>query len=94
MAAFHVETVYYVPHQDLVALAGRMESGFVRPGFQVDLPRELKGPGWVPILDVQRIPFADGRVRLALLLAYASIADNQLMEFGDLEGKPLQVRPG
>jgi hypothetical protein len=92
MASFRCEKVYYVPHQDLVAFAGAMESGFVRPGFRIDLPRELHGPGWVPLLDVQTVPFRDGRTRLCLLVEYQHVASNQLMEFSDLEGLSLEIK--
>jgi hypothetical protein len=92
VAAFRCEKVFYVPGQDLVALVGAMESGFVRPGFMIGLPPELRGPGWVPIRDVQTVPFRDGRTRLAVLLDYEVLTGAPLMEFSDLEGKPLDVR--
>ena len=94
MAAFYCEKVYYVPGQDLVALIGSMESGFVRPGFMIGLPPEVRGPGWVPVHDVQTVPFRDGRIRLAVLLEYEMLTGAPLMEFSDLEGKPLDVRVG
>jgi hypothetical protein len=93
MAAFFCEKVFYVPHQDLVALAGHLESGFVRPGFWVDLPRERRGPGWVVVTHVQQVPFRDGRARLCLLLPWNAFSDAPLMEFTDLEGIALDLRP-
>ena len=92
MAAFRCEKVYYVARMDLVALIGAMESGFVRPGYFIGLPPELKGPGWVPIRDVQSVPFHDGRVRLAVLVDYDALSAAPLMEFADLEGVPLDIR--
>ena len=93
MAAFRVDKVYYVPVRDQVVLTGAMESGRVRPGDAIDLPRELKGPGWVPIHDVQQIPFRDGRTRLGVILLWDTLSAAPLMEFKDLEGLALDVRP-
>ncbi len=92
MAAFWCEKGFYVPGQDLVALVGAMESGYVRPGFFIGLPPEVKGPGWVVIRDVQQVPFRDGRTRLAVLLDYDALSAAPLMEFTDLEGRPLDVK--
>lgn len=94
MAAFLVDKVYYVPHRDLVVLTGAMESGIVRPGYSVDLPREIKGPGWVPIHDVQTIPFRDGKQRLGIVLQYELLTGGPLMEFSHLEGLALDIRSG
>lgn len=93
MAAFHVQKVFYVQGKDLLALAGRVESGRVLPGMAIDLPREVQGPGWVPIAGVQKVPFADGKERTCVLLDYETITGAPLMEFGDLEGLILEVRP-
>lgn len=92
MASFRVEKAYFVPHRDLVVLAGRMESGKVERGGGIDLPRELKGPGWVPIFDVQVIPFKDGSTRLTVVLEYEALTGAPMMEFSALEGLSLQVR--
>lgn len=92
MAAFTVRKVYFIPHRDLIVLTGAVESGRVKPGDAIDLPRELKGPGWVPIHDVQQIPFLDGRTELGLVLMWEAVIDAPLMEFGWLEGLALDVR--
>ncbi len=92
MASFRVETVYYVPRQDLLVLAGTYESGTVQAGWAIDLPREINGPGWVPIYDVQRLSFADGSHKQCLVLDYEVITGAQLMKFSDLEGVVLEVR--
>lgn len=94
MAAFRVHKAYYVSHQDCVALAGRIESGKVAAGMRIDLPREVKGPGWVPISGVQTVQFADGKARLCVLIDYEVLTGAPLMEFADLEGLALDVRPG
>ncbi len=91
MAAFHVEKTYLVPHRDLIVLAGSPVSGLPVPGGAVELPREVKGPGWVPIFDVQKVQFAD-RERLCIVLQHAVVEGAPLMEFSDLEGLPLQLR--
>jgi hypothetical protein len=91
VAAFHVEKTYLVPHLDLIVLSGTPVSGLPVPGGAVELPREIKGPGWVPIRDVQRVAFAD-RERLCILLDHAVVEGAPLMEFSDLEGLPLQLR--
>jgi hypothetical protein len=93
MAAFKVKKVFYVAGEDLIALAGGMESGFVKPGMSIDLPREVKGPGWVPIHDTQSVPFRDGKTLLCILLLYDVVVGAPLMEFTDLEGLALEIRP-
>lgn len=92
MAAFFVRKVYFIPHRDLLVLTGTLDSGRVRPGDAIDLPRELKGPGWVPIHDVQQIPFLDGRTELGVVLQYEVITGAPLLELPSLEGKSLDVR--
>ena len=69
MASFHCDNAYWVMHQDLVVLSGYLLSGKVLPGWAVDLPREIKGPGWVPIRDVQMVDFA-GKRKLCIVLDY------------------------
>lgn len=93
MASIEVDKVYYVPHQDLVVLAGRLLGRPPAAGWSIDLPVALKGPGWVPITDVQKIPFAD-RERTCIVLQYAVFEGAPLMEFSDLEGAVLDYRPG
>lgn len=93
MAAFHVQKVYYVTRHDAIALIGRIESGKVEGGMAIDLPRSVQGPGWVPISGVQRVAFADGLDRLAVLLDYDVVTGAPLMEFSALEGLTLDVRP-
>jgi hypothetical protein len=92
LAAFSVKKAYYIPHRDLIVLAGVLESGVVRPGDAIDLPREINGPGWVPIHDVQQIPFLDGRTELGIVLLWDTVTGAPLMEFAALEGLALQVR--
>lgn len=91
--AFLVDKVYYVPHRDLLVLAGRADPALPQPGGQIDLPREVRGPGWVPIRDVQSVPFADGTHRLCAILDYEVVAGAPFMEFSDLEGLSLELRP-
>lgn len=93
MAAFRVEKVYYVQGHDLLALQGTVESGKVLGGMAIDLPREVQGPGWVPIRAVQQVPFAGGVERTCVLLDYEVITGAPFMEFSSLEGLSLQVRP-
>lgn len=91
MAAFEVQKTYMVPHRDLIVLAGRAVSGMPRPGGAIELPRELKGPGWVPISDVQQVTFGEVE-RLCVVLEWAVVEGAPLMEFADLEGLSLQIR--
>ena len=93
MPAFRVDKVYFVPHRDLLVLAGVPETVPPKPGWSVDLPREVKGPGWVPILDVQSVPFADGTEKPCIVLDYAVVEGAPLMEFSDLEGLSLELKP-
>ncbi len=90
--AFQVDKVYAVFHQDLLVLAGRVESTPPTPGGFIDLPVDIQGPGWVPIRDVQEVPFADGTHKLCVVLDYAVIEPAPLMEFADLKGLTLEVR--
>jgi hypothetical protein len=94
VAGFQCDKVYYMAHRDLLVLAGRPVSGQPRAGWSVDLPREIKGPGWVPVHDVQTIPFKDGTEKFCLVLAYEVLTSAPLMEFSDLEGRVLDLRPG
>lgn len=91
MAGLHVHKVYYVPHRDLVVLAGDPLGGTPGPGYAIDLPKEIRGPGWVPIADVQVVPFADG-YRTCVILDYQVVEGAPLMEFSDLEGRVLDLR--
>ena len=91
MASFQVHKVYWVTQRDLVVLAGVTGESLPRPGQAIDLPREVKGPGWVPIADAQTIEFADGP-RPCVILEYGVLEGSPLMEFTDLEGKILSVR--
>jgi hypothetical protein len=92
MASIQVDKVYYVPHRDLVVLAGQLLGRVPAPGWSIDLPRSLRGPGWVPIADVQKVPFADGD-RTCIVLHYSVLEGAPLMEFSDLEGAVLDYRP-
>jgi hypothetical protein len=91
MASFQVHKVYWVTQRDLVVLAGLPGEVLPRAGHAIDLPREVKGPGWVPIADAQTVEFADGP-RPCVILDYAVLEGSPLMEFSDLEGKILSVR--
>ena len=91
--AFHVDKVYYMPQHDLLVLAGRADPTVPTPKDAIDLPRSIQGPGWVPIRDVQVVPFEDGTERLCVVLDYDVVVPAPLMEFKDLEGLDLDVRP-
>lgn len=90
--AFHVDKVYFVPHRDLLVLSGRIEGTAPIAGGGIDLPREIQGPGWVPILEVQAVPFANNEAKPCVILEYAVLETAPLMEFSDLEGLTLEVR--
>jgi hypothetical protein len=92
MASLQVDKVYYVPHRDLVVLAGQLLGREPAAGWSIDLPRALRGPGWVPIADVQKVAFADGE-RTCIVLQYAVLEGAPLMEFSDLEGAVLDYKP-
>lgn len=91
MAAFQVEEVYWHPTQDLLLLAGRLEGSWPSTDIQVDLPQELGGPGWVPVLTVQVVDFKDKR-RTCLILHDSVIAGKPLFEPDLLKGKPVDLR--
>ncbi|MEQ1572499.1 MAG: hypothetical protein ABMA64_43165 [Myxococcota bacterium] len=88
---FQVDKVYYLPHRDLVVIAGRVEGAPPRAGGSIDLPRQINGPGWVPVHDLQTVAFADGD-RLCVILDYQVLEGAPLMEFSALEGLILDVR--
>jgi hypothetical protein len=88
----NVHKVYYVPHVDQLVLAGTVDGRAPVPGGAIDLPREVRGPGWVPIHDVQSVSFA-GVNRICVVLSYDVIQGAPMMEFSDLEGRILDVRP-
>lgn len=92
MAAFRVDKTYYMPNRDLVVLAGAAESGVPQPEQQIDLCKTIGGPGWVPVFDVQHVPFAGGELKLCLVLQYDVFATVPLMEFSVLEGKSFSLR--
>lgn len=92
MASIVVDKVYYVPHRDLVVLAGELIGRIPSPGWFIDLPKGISGPGWVPITDVQRVPFGD-QEKTCIILDYDVFASAPLMEFKDLEGTTLDYRP-
>jgi hypothetical protein len=92
VASFTVDRCFYHPVGDHLVLAGRLESGQASPGMQIDLPQELRGPGWVTVTDVQWVPFRGGARQLCLILPYAALSEHPFLEFSDLEGKALDVR--
>jgi len=89
MAFFQVFKTYYLFKKDALVLTGQLV-GEVEPGMYVDLPREVNGPGPVPILGVEVVQFADGALP-AITIAHEHIEDAPLMEFCDLEGRLLTV---
>lgn len=94
MPAFHVDKAFYYARKDSVVLAGAfVDSDDVVPGFLVELPAEVKGHGYVPIADITTVQFADDRAQLCLVLAYEVFYDSPLLEFSDLEGLTLNVKP-
>ncbi len=91
MAAFQVDKVYWHPTQDLLVLAGRLEGSWPSTDLQVDLPREIGGPGWVPVLTVQVVDFQDAR-RTCLILHDSVVAGKPLFEPDHLQGKAVDLR--
>jgi hypothetical protein len=92
MPVLVVDKVYYVAHRDLIVLTGHAESGAVFAGMEIDLPVSIRGPGFVPIVDVQHIPFRDGTLRFGVVVNYESVTSAPFMEFRDLEGLTLDIR--
>jgi hypothetical protein len=91
MGCFQVFKTYFLFKMDALVLTGHLV-GEVEPGMYVDLPREVNGPGPVPILGVEYVQFADGALP-AITIAHEHIEDAPLMEFCDLEGRLLEVSP-
>ena len=94
MASFHVHKAFYYARRDAVVLAGAfVDQDDVVPGFLVELPAEIKGHGYVPIADITTVQFADDREQMCLVLEYEVFYDSPLLEFSDLEGLTLDVKP-
>ena len=94
MPGFRVDKAFYYARKDSVVLAGDfVDEDDVVPGFLVELPAEVKGHGYVPISDITTVQFADDREQLCLVLAYEVFTDSPLLEFSDLEGLTLNVKP-
>lgn len=91
--SFRVHKTFGVPHRDLVVLVGVIEGTPPVAGGSIDLPVEVRGPGWVPILDVQEIELG-GRLQTGVVLAWQVLDGAPLMEFADLEGLALDCRRG
>jgi len=94
MASFHVDKVYYLAREDLLVISGEPDDAALDATWWIDLPERLKGPGYVPVSGVQMVPFANGVQKLCVLLDYALIDSHPLLEFSDLEGEVLGLRPG
>ena len=90
---FHVDRIYWQGHLDLIVLAGHLVRGDVLAGDEVELPVSIRGPGWVPIRDVQTVDFADGTARLCVVIDYGTLESAPFMEFRDVEGLDLSIRP-
>lgn len=94
MPTFHVHKAFYYARKDAVVLAGAfVDPDDVVPGFMVELPADIKGHGYVPIADITTVQFADDREQLCLVLDYEVFTDSPLLEFSDLEGRRLDVKP-
>ena len=87
---FKVDNAYFHPGYDLVVLTGSVAQAPVRAGMHVDLPREVNGPGWVPIASLEYVQFPTGP-KLALTIPFSAIGGTNL-EPSVLEGRELEVR--
>ncbi len=88
---FKVKKSFYLGSRDLLVLTGDVLQHPVQPGMFIDLPRELRGPGRVPIHTVEFVSFADNRDELCVTIQYHHLATAPLMEFSAVEGHVLEV---
>ncbi len=94
MSAFQVDRAFYHARRDAVVLAGAFVGvDDVAPGSLVELPADIRGHGFVPIAEITTVQFADAREQMCLVLRYEVFYDSPLLEFSDLEGRTLAVRP-
>jgi len=84
-----VHKAYWMPRTDALVLTGQLV-GQVEPGMLVDLPREVNGPGPVPIRSVELVEFTTGTM-LAITVDHDELEVAPLMEYADLEGRLLEV---
>lgn len=91
MAEFHVDKAFFLGRTDQLVLTGAPSLGPVVPGMYVDLPREVEGPGPVPIAAVEVVKFADGREVPALCIDFHHLDAAPGLEFASLEGRVLAV---
>ena len=89
MGFVQVHKAYWMPRTDVLVLTGQLV-GQVEPGMLVDLPREVNGPGPVPIRSVELVEFATGTM-LAITVDHEELEVAPLMEYRDLEGRLLEV---
>lgn len=94
MPSFRVDKAFFHGALDSVILAGGFDGTEpVGPGWTVELPAAVKGHGHVPIFDLNVIQYADGSEQVCLILKYEVFYDSPLLEFRDLEGLSLELRP-
>lgn len=91
MSLFKVKRSFYLGSRDLVVLTGDVLRHPVQPGMFIDLPRDLRGPGRVPIHSVEFVKFANNVDELAVTFLYHHLATAPLMELSAVEGHVLEV---
>lgn len=89
---FRVLKAFYLPDRDLLVFTGSVIEGGLVGGMWIDLPRALRGPGWVEVHSVESVQFADGREDLAITVQYGAIESTPLFEPSLCEGRVLSLK--
>lgn len=91
MGRFYCHRAYWLMTRDLLVLSGKILEGPVEPGMAIDLPRSIRGPGFVPIHSVQEVTFEDRPPELGVVIQWHHLDAAPMMEPSHLEGRTLQV---
>lgn len=89
VSLYRIEKAFYHAGFDLVVLTGSVSQGRLEPGMWIDLPKEVGGPGRVPIQSVEYVEFLTGR-ELAVTVNYQDLS-NAAFDPAVLEGSEVEV---
>jgi len=91
MGAFRVKAAYYMSARDIVVMTGVIESEPVDPGRFIDLPKEIGGPGWVQISNMERVQFTT-HMEIAVCFPIRALDKAPLFDVSQVEGHILDVK--
>jgi len=91
-AKFYVKRCYWVTKRDWIVMTGVVKNGPIFPGMYINLPRELHGPGPVPIGTMEEVELLTG-TEFAITFEYRHLESAPLFEPSWVEGRWLDVVP-